>query len=115
MLAHSREINRLAEEAKLAELEIAAANEPEQAPLQLATGGRAMPYDATAELTRAVTKLVQMASAPREVLRNSQGMVTGVRILEPPEEVQKAEEIQRNTHIVELPDGAVEIAIPDDL
>jgi hypothetical protein len=56
-----------------------------------------------------------MASAPREVLRNSQGMVTGVRILEPPEEVQKAEEIQRNTHIVELPDGAVEIAIPDDL
>jgi hypothetical protein len=48
-----------------------------------------MPYDATAELTRAVTKLVQMASAPREVLRNSQGMVTGVRILEPPEECRK--------------------------
>jgi hypothetical protein len=115
VIEHGREVNRLCEEMRLAEMEIQAAHEPEPAPLALATGGRAMPYDATAELTKAVTKLLAMQSAPREVIRNSQGMVTGVRIVEPPPEVQKAEEVQRKTHIVELPDGGVEIAVPDDL
>lgn len=81
--------------------------------LRLSTGGTANAApDATDQLARTLTQLIEMRCSPREILRDNQGRVTGVRIVEQtPQAQQRA--IERN--VTENYDGSVSVVLTDEL
>jgi len=108
-------LDRQHQEKKAAQLELQEAEYAlergrlEQHGIALARGGRAVEQpDTMSTLAATITRLIELQNAPREIVRDSAGRVTHVRIAAPSQEA-RAEKGGGNLQV--NPDGSVSVTL----